>query len=940
MTSLPMPSAPTVHLERVAYPEYIGFNARISAYQVTGTDNIKSAIDVFASYSSTVGAVRDVAMDIETHGTDSTTWWEVTCLTAAFHTGAGIISVLFDPLRNPEHRKLIRRLVELADRIVFHNCFSGDTPFITREGVKRLGDVVGEVVDVWTDEGWVSAPVRAYGMKSTRRVHVVPARYRSNVKHHFDATPNHRWPLVDGNLITTDDLRVGDKIQACKPAPSIDHSSDAFKHGLIFADGSLYTHQPVAEGVWGYQIRLCGEKFKWAHLFDHVTYPPSANGDPVATGKLSFNPKELPESPSAEYAANFIEGWQLLDGGDFGKNRVVSTVKSEHSEWLLDYAVLGGWYVTGKSSSVNNDSYRPGTIIHTVVLTKGNASKPVQWRVVGVDAPSAPVPVYCVEVKGVERFTLSAGVYTANCSFDLPPLIAHRILELDDINKVWDTLVLARMLRTSGRAGRSLEDLSKRYALLPDDGISISTVFKAGGNRTISGGFAESDIDGGTYRDGAMSDTVVTLQLLAVLERAVEKRHDASTQSRGAVFSSAEGARSLIAGMQRMNQICLRRAARGYRFDPEFPEKFNEGTRQAYREACDFLANEGLEPGRGDKLIERLHGLGKLPDNWPRTPKGQLSADKKAMEKLKLLGEGDVLARMHLVVAETSKVSKYLEKVVDQGRATGRVHPGIAVLGASASGRMSVNNPELHQFPGNARGVILADDEPGWTSVDWSSIEPVVMAVCAGDNDFINPFYAGQDLYVPVAREAGLIPSTVSDADAKNHKGRKVAKVILLAGMYGQGKASLAEGLSAALKESVSVDTAADLARTIKCAMPVTFDFMDRVQAVAEAGNSVTTIAGRVLDEDAGYTYRAVNHFCQGSAADVLYDATLRADAAGLTDNIHMWMHDELVVDTSVQDEINEIMRTPPSSLMAWAKTDSVELQTDANPMGMDWKSV
>ena len=647
VTSLPMPSAPTVNLERVAYPEYIGFNARISAYQVTGTDNIKSAIDVFASYSSTVGAVRDVAMDIETHGTDSTTWWEVTCLTAAFHTGAGIISVLFDPLRNPEHRKLIRRLVELADRIVFHN---------------------------------------------------------------------------------------------------------------------------------------------------------------------------------------------------------------------------------------------PG--------------------------------------------------------FDIPPLIAHRILLLDDINKVWDTLVLARMLRTSGRAGRSLEDLSKLYALLPDDGISIAKVFKAGGNRTISGGFAESDIDGGTYRDGAMSDTVVTLQLLAVLERAVEKRHDASTQSRGAVFSSAEGARGLIAGMQRMNQICLRRAARGYRFDPEFPEKFNEGTRQAYREACDFLANEGLEPGRGDKLIERLHGLGKLPDNWPRTPKGQLSADKKSMEKLKLLGEGDVLARMHLVVAETSKVSKYLEKVVDQGRATGRVHPGIAVLGASASGRMSVNNPELHQFPGNARGIILADDEPGWTSVDWSSIEPVVMAVCAGDNDFITPFYAGHDLYVPVAREAGLIPSTVSDADAKNHKGRKVAKVILLAGMYGQGLKSLAEGLSAALKEPVSVDTAADLSRTIKGAMPVTFDFMDRVQAVAEAGNSVTTIAGRVLDEDAGFTYRAVNHFCQGSAADVLYDATLRADAAGLTDNIHMWMHDELVVDTSVQDEINEIMRTPPSSLMAWAKTDMVELQTDANPMGMDWKSV
>ena len=907
MTSLPMPSAPTVHLDRVSYPEYIGFNARISAYQVVGTDNIKHAIDMFASYASTTGAVRDVAMDIETHGTDATTWWEVTCLTAAFHTGVGIISVLFDPLRNTEHRKLIRRLIDLSSRIVFHNS-----------------------------------------------------------------------------------------------------------------------------------------------------------------------------------------------------------------------------------------------------------------------------------------------------SFDLPPLVAHRILELDDINKVWDTLVLARMLNTSARAGRSLEDLSKRYRLLPDDGITISKVFSAGGHKTIQSGFSESDIDGGTYRDGAMSDTVVTLQLLPVLERAVERRHDASTQSLGAAFPSAEGARHLIRRMQRVNQICARRAARGYRFDPDFPEKFDAGTRDAYREACDFLANQGLEPGRGDKLIERMHGLGQLPDNWPRTKTGQLSADKKAMEKLKELGEGAILAKMHLIVAETSKVSKYLEKVVEQGQATGRVHPGIGILAASASGRMSVNNPELHQFPGNARGIILADEEPGWTSVDWSSIEPVVMAVCAGDNDFINPFYEGNDLYVPVARAAGLIPATVSDSDAKNHKGRKVAKVILLAGMYGQGSKSLAESLSAALKEQVDRDAATNLSNTIKQAMPVTFDFMDNIQSMAEGKNAVTTIAGRVLDEDAGYTYRAVNHFCitpdtpvltvdlrhvradsvqvgdelvgfdeyrdgetgqgsgkrrfrtavvksvdhvlkpsvevrtsdgkvtvcsedhrwlvrtsvsnvryswveaanltsehellslgtwtenpswesgylaglfdgegsmqtraagktctqmtfhqkpgngvmerfresmdtlgltytfiprppnstspcdgvrisgvgrmmktvgvlrpqrmlsrakdifdgalvhttslestprvvsvarvgerevvaietsthtfvangflshncQGSAADVLYDATLRADEEGLTDHIHLWMHDELVVDTSVQDDINRIMQTPPESLKAWARTERVELQTDANPMGMEWKQV
>ena len=1092
MSHFPMPNVPAVKLDNVNYRHWNGYNPRIGAFQITGTENIAKAIDAFATYASTTNANRDVALDIETKGADSANWWQITCVTAAFHTHIGVVSVLFNPLREPEHKGLMRRVIDIASRVVFHNCFTGGTEFITRDGVRTLEDAAGEVVEVWTESGWQKAEAKCYGVSSVQKIHLQPAWYRTNIRHTVEATPNHRWPLVDGRTVTTSELVVGDKILAAKPSPKIEHNSDAFKHGLIFADGSLCSRQPAVDGVWKFQMRLCGKKAKWVHLFDNVTYPPSANGDPVVTGKFLFNPKELPTAPDAEYIANFIEGWQLMDGKHFGANRAVSTSAKRHADWLVRHAAAGGWYATGINSYTSGDgSYSPGSVSTTVVLSKGGGTKPVQWKIVGVEDTSTPVPVYCVEVPGVERFTLAEGVYTYNCGFDIPPLVAHRIMSLDDVNKVWDTLVLAKMINTSDRAGRSLEDLAVKYGIVPDDGVKMSAVFSASGLGSATDGFAKSDIGSGTYRDGAMSDTVVTLRLLPLLERMVTDRLDAGTGAMGARLDSS-GAYQLVCDMQRVSQIALRRSARGFKIDPQFPEKYRAKTSEDFKNAAALLNSEGLEPGRGDKLVEHLAAIGELPEGWPQTKTGKLSADKKAMELL--TRHGSPLSQAHRVVADTTKITGYLDKVVESSLITGRLHPSINTLGASATGRMSVTGAaELHQFPGEARGILVPDHEGGWSSVDWSSIEPVVMAVCAGDNAFLAPFYAGSDLYVPIARAAGLIPPEVDDIAALKHYGRKVAKVVLLAAMYGQGKASLAANLAGAMERKVSLDEAGELRQKIQQAMPVTFAFMKDIERYAESTGTVCTITGRVLNEDAGFTYRAVNHFCitpdtpiltadlrhvradsvkigdelvgfdeyadkdtrlmrvadvkninyvlkssvevhtsdgnittcsedhrwlvvdadgdhvwtdagdltadhrliptavadmgyiskravdtigdaprvikvvpvgdrevvaietsthtfiangylshncQGSAADVLYQSTLEIDRQGLSDHIHLWMHDELVVDTPVAAQIDAVMQTPPQALKNWSRADQVILKTDNNAMGMEWKSV
>lgn len=230
----------------------------------------------------------------------------------------------------------------------------------------------------------------------------------------------------------------------------------------------------------------------------------------------------------------------------------------------------------------------------------------------------------------------------------------------------------------------------------------------------------------------------------------------------------------------------------------------------------------------------------------------------------------------------------------------------------------SVSGPEYHQFSELARPIIT-DDGQGLTSIDWSQIEPVTMALMAGDTEFLAPFENGADLYEPIGRATG--------------QPRKVNKVVLLAAMYGQGVGSLARAIGH------TQESAAQIRRQMFCAMPASARWMNKVTTVAETHGRVVTVGGRILPVMSGYAYRSVNHVVQGSAADVLIDAMLRMEDAGISDHIQLSMHDEIVVDTEVAQEAQRIMGTPPDFLVR-AAGRSIVLRTDSNDMGHSWKSV
>lgn len=512
-----------------------------------------------------------------------------------------------------------------------------------------------------------------------------------------------------------------------------------------------------------------------------------------------------------------------------------------------------------------------------------------------------------------------------NAAYDIPPLVHYGLVAPASVYKVWDTLVSARLAYPDTLVKKGLVDLACRDDLLGmrDNEVTMKTAFSAHGLTTMAAGWATMDIDTPVYRLGAMADTVVTLRLAPKLTDAVVAWLT-SNPFEPRMPVTAERAHELHMREQTTNRVMLSTSARGLKVDTDYLDAYTAAHEREADEARAELSTAGLDPEVGNlgaKLVELLDERGELPSPWPTTPGGKPSADKKAMALL----ESHPLVRAQQRVASLGKVSRYLTKVAEYAKVTGRVHPQVGVLGASATGRMAYSEPELQQFPHDARGILVPDTPSGWCSIDWSSIEPVVVANAAGDHGFLSGFNDhGADLYAPIVEHAGV--------------DRKTAKVVLLAAMYGQGRKLLAKTLGTDEAEAADVQ-----ARVFK-AMPYTEKFLNALRVTGDSTGLTMTADGRLLPiprdaqgRPAGY--KATNYFTQGTAYSVLSETINAVHAAGLADHIQLAMHDELVVSAEAADEVRALMETPPAWLEVFAGT-KVVLRTDANPLPDRWAYV
>ncbi len=242
--------------------------------------------------------------------------------------------------------------------------------------------------------------------------------------------------------------------------------------------------------------------------------------------------------------------------------------------------------------------------------------------------------------------------------------------------------------------------------------------------------------------------------------------------------------------------------------------------------------------------------------------------------------------------------------------ADGRLRGGWTACDGAA-GRMTAQNG-LHNLPAPLRPAVVAEAGHVFVRADLGQVEPRVLAVVSGDVAFAEATWA-DDLYAPVAEKLGIE--------------RKVAKVAVLAAMYGQRSGAAGQALG-------------DLER----AYPVAMGLLDDAYASGVARRPLRTYGGRRINldadwpgsDDGGRGRYARNALIQGSAAELFkaWAATVRHVTAPTGAQIVLCLHDELLLQAP-EDRADEVAdaveRCLDDSARRWAGTDQVRFVADTS---------
>jgi DNA polymerase I len=539
-----------------------------------------------------------------------------------------------------------------------------------------------------------------------------------------------------------------------------------------------------------------------------------------------------------------------------------------------------------------------------------------------------------------------------NAAFDVPNLARNGLLTPDHCAKIEDTLVHARLAEPDSLTSKSLIMTGHRYLGTPKDDHLLAA-FKLAG-LTKEAGYYQFDIDRYVYLLGAASDALITSRLLDRMRAAA---YDRLTTGHPFTENGVTGAEAweLVDKLQRFNRVLLRRACRGLRVDAEFLDRYQERTAAELSQAEKSLVGLHIRPGNANDLVKYLEKHDAIPADYPQTPGGKDGKNKKPSTQAKHLEQlNHPTAQLYVRHKQITLVQdNYLAKAVNQSGEDGRIYPAYNVL-AAVTGRASYSGTPINGFPADARGVVLADEGDALTSMDWAQIEPTVITnIAAGrgsepDRLVLEAFEAGADFYKPIMDDAGI--------------DRPTAKVVLLAQLYGEGVKKLAADLGISfeqaeeLRDSIlsTLPGVADLVRAKSaCVLPSHREGL--LRRIGRDFGVIFTLAGRIvpvpmgrgwLDEETGEVgspsravHKSVNFHVQGSAFDVLMEAVLAGDDAGLADTLYITMHDELVTSTSAAAEWEKIMQTPPERLCHLAKRVPL-LRTDREDIGERWKKV
>lgn len=264
-------------------------------------------------------------------------------------------------------------------------------------------------------------------------------------------------------------------------------------------------------------------------------------------------------------------------------------------------------------------------------------------------------------------------------------------------------------------------------------------------------------------------------------------------------------------------------------------------------------------------------------------------------------------------------LSKFLLGSLSKSVVNGRIHctflPMLREEGGTVTGRFSCRDPNLQQIPARNKGhgedfsqdmrsLFLPEEGMMLAAMDYSQIEAVLLAHFAQGPQaewFREQMRAGADLHNIVMGMTGITY-------------RPVVKTFNYGCIYGMGWQTAMEK-NYVLFEKLARSEGKDIesfTKEIYCnyhkKFPVVKDTMAWAQDIARAHGYIDTMGGRRLHKPTpqydpvtgkinDYLYKMLNKLIQGTAADILKQALITADEAGIYDvlTLHLLVHDEQV---------------------------------------------
>lgn len=346
--------------------------------------------------------------------------------------------------------------------------------------------------------------------------------------------------------------------------------------------------------------------------------------------------------------------------------------------------------------------------------------------------------------------------------------------------------------------------------------------------------------------------------------------------------------------------VILKRASRGLLVDQpkvrEAMDRLGERQKWAARVAAATVGRP-FNLGSPDQLKKWLYEECAYPEQYDKDKKLSIGADAvAALRRLidpvpdleledknglsladaeRRINEGaDPILEARVVYAGAKQeATHFLGPLLDRER----VYPEIKIH-AQASGRWSITNPPLQQFPDHLQDLLIPDPGEVWIGYDWDQIELRLLAALSGDEPYLSAFRRGDDVHTLNATAIFGPPSGNPDIDSTR---RSFAKRFVYRLNYG-GDARTAGDIPGAKLLGLTPRALVDASNRYLAAHPAMARW--RVQTAAEAqrtrvSRTFTGRRRRLLGDGKSAIREAYNHPMQGGVADILNLATVQIAA-------------------------------------------------------------